>query len=173
MCLLHTLRKGTWDEISVCWLPKWTNWLLFFSSISHNDKGMVNISVIEEELEVILNNNQLPGGNLPCLHGDNMHEPSTVVVNHNNKQVFLHDRCDINRTSQDNIHGSVLMLNARLCRKNSWKLLALGERDKYHLFNIFLHPIATLALEVIMCLSIGLRSHLLCMMFEQLTGLLL
>ena len=51
-----------------------------FTSIAQNDKGVVNISGIEEELARVLQNHKLVGEVYPVLYGDDIYETSEVIV---------------------------------------------------------------------------------------------
>ena len=109
----------------------------FFTSVANNNKGIVNISGIEEELERVLDNYRLLDSKLPLLLSDSIYEISTVIMTQGNRIGLVHVRGNQEWTRQENTQGLGKMLNVYLFRKMSWKLLTLGDQVKYYLFSIF------------------------------------
>ena len=52
---------------------------IFLSSVAQNDKGIINISGLEEELERLLSNSVLQNGMLPALYANYIYNFSTVI----------------------------------------------------------------------------------------------
>ena len=110
---------------------------LFFASVSQNDKGMVNISGLEPELERVLNGLPLDAiGTLPAIYGDDIYDISSVIVKMVGIGAFQtlmkYIRMDI-----EHMFGGVAGLFKRLNTSHTWHLLSLGDHVHEHLFSIF------------------------------------
>ena len=109
---------------------------VFFALVSHNDKGMVRIADIEEELERVLANHQIPGGQNPSLVGGSVHEISTVIIAQGDKEGLVHERVNQERASKESIQGLGKKMRARLGRKKSWKFISLSNRVNHQLLTV-------------------------------------
>jgi len=110
----------------------------YFTSVAQNDKGLVNISGIEEELEIALENYKLHNDTqYPALYGDEIYEISSVIVRRNRGQGTLFENLTSARIDIEHIFGSTAMLWKRLGVKHTWRILEMKNRIKEHLFSIF------------------------------------
>ena len=110
---------------------------LFFAAVSQNDKGMVNISGLEPELERVLAGLEIDAnGTLPCLYGDDIYEISSVIIKMTGFDLFQrlmkYIRMDI-----EHMFGAVAGYFKRLSTSHTWHLLSMGEHVHDHLFSIF------------------------------------
>ena len=109
---------------------------VFFTSISQNDNGVINISGLEEELERVLQDEVLANNVLPALYGDEIYNISTVIVKRNGAQDEFHDRMTAARIDHEHMFGSCNKLFKRLTTKHTWKLGSMQRYVKSHLFSI-------------------------------------
>jgi len=109
----------------------------FFTSVSQNDKGVINISGLEEELQRLLLSHQLHDGVLPALYADDIYDVSTVIVKKNGVDDLFHIRMNAGRIDIEHEFGLTASLWKRLSVKHTWHLLKLGNRVREHLFSIF------------------------------------
>ena len=110
---------------------------LFFASVAQNDKGMVNISGLEPEIERVLAGHALDAaGTLPAIYGDDIYEISTVIVRMVGIGAFQalmkYIRMDI-----EHMFGAVAGYFKRLGTSHTWHLLTMGDNVNAHLFSIF------------------------------------
>ena len=83
----------------------------YFTSVAQNDKGLVNISGIEEELEIALENYKLFNDTqYPALYGDEIYEISSVIVRQNRGQGTLFENLTSACIDIEHIFGSTAML---------------------------------------------------------------
>jgi hypothetical protein len=110
----------------------------FFTSISQNDKGVVNISGIEEELERVLQNHKMDDDTVyPAIYGDAIYELSTVIVKRGeNDDGDFAERMAAARMDIEHIFGSTGSLFKRLSQKHTWKIAQMGCHVREHLFSI-------------------------------------
>ena len=69
---------------------------IYITPIAQNDKGVINISGLEEELQRLLMPYRLSNGALPVLYGDNIYDPSTLIAKSNsvkNRFQFAYEFC--------------------------------------------------------------------------------
>ena len=109
----------------------------FFASVAQNDKDLINISGLEEELERLLLPHPLQNGTLLVLYADDIYDPSTVIVKANGVSNVFHTRLNGARVDLDHEFGLTSSLFKRLSVKHTWKLLNLDGRVNAHLFTIF------------------------------------
>ena len=111
---------------------------LYFVSVIQNDKGALNTSVLEENLQQLLTPRAINDDvHLPDLYADAIYNPSIAITTRNGNAGLLHNRMDSSRESIEHLLGLGPLLNKRLSQKHTWKLLILGVRAKYHLFTIY------------------------------------
>jgi len=114
---------------------------VYFSSVAQNDKGVVNISGIEEELERILTPYKIQDEHgtefFPALYGDEIYELSSVIVKRNGANDKLHDRLTSARIDIEHLFGVTASLFKRLSVKYTWKLVHMKHHVREHLFSIF------------------------------------
>ena len=108
----------------------------FFTSVAQNDKGVINISGLEEELQRLLMPHVLENGLLPVLYADDIYSPSTVIVKANGVSDLFHIRMNSARVDIEHEFGLTASLWKRLRVKHTWKLLKLGRYVNEHLFTI-------------------------------------
>ena len=77
----------------------------FFSSVAQNDKGLINISGLEEELERLLLPHPLQNGVLPVLYADDIYDPSTVIAKANGISNLFHTRLNGARVDLEHEFG--------------------------------------------------------------------
>ena len=111
---------------------------VFFTSISQNDNGLVNISGVEYELERVLENYKLINNIYPAIYGDEIYISSTVLVKRNGANDLFHDRMTSARVDTEHCFGSTNSLFKRLVTKHTWKICKMGRYVKSHLFSILL-----------------------------------
>ena len=110
---------------------------VYFTSVSQNDLGVVNMSGIQEELERILHHYQLPNNTLPALYCDEIYQNSTVLVKRNGRQNTFYDRLTAARIDIEHFFGSVMSFWKRLGTKHTWKLVQMKGQVRVQLFAIF------------------------------------
>jgi hypothetical protein len=110
---------------------------LFFDSVAQNDKGLVNISGIEEELERTLERYKLYDGTVyPCVYADDIYIISTVITKKTEDNLF-HTRMNGCRVDIEHEFGLVSSMIKRLLTKHCWKLCSQRNRVRHHLFTCF------------------------------------
>ena len=65
---------------------------VYVSSVAQNDKGVINILGLEEELEKPLLPEKLDNGTLPALYEDDIYLPSTIIVKGNGQDGYFNSR---------------------------------------------------------------------------------
>ena len=73
--------------------------------MAQNDKGTINISDLEEELELLLQLNQLPNCTIPALYDVDIYADSTDIVNGNQNDGYFHARMNVCRTAVEHEFG--------------------------------------------------------------------
>ena len=86
----------------------------YFLSVAQNDKGGIDISGLEEELERLLLSCQLANGILSALYADKIYDPSTVIVKRNGRGDCSHLRMNSVRVDTEHKFGLTLYLFKRL-----------------------------------------------------------
>ena len=116
----------------VCWLAD-----LYFASVAQNDKGMVNISGLEPEIERVLQGHALDAvGTLPALYGDDIYEISSVIVKIVGLGLFQSSMKNI-RMDIEHTFGAVAGYFKRLSTAHTWHLLQMRDNVNAHLFATF------------------------------------
>ena len=140
------IQRAFFSNYGHCWgmkaqgilLPNGMLASLYLTSIAHNDKGVVNISGIEEELEGIMQHHPLPNNNLPCLYCDRIYNASaTICTSNGNAEDVFHKRMNSSRIDIEHEFGLLSTLSRRLTTKHAWKLMTKGFKPREHLFSIF------------------------------------
>lgn len=109
----------------------------FFTLVAQNDKGVINISGLEEELERLLMPHVLENGTLPVLYADDIYDPSTVITKANGVNNLFHTRLNGARVDLEHEFGLTASLFKRLRVKHTWKLMNMNGSVNEHLFSIF------------------------------------
>ena len=111
---------------------------IYTASIAQNDKGLVNISGIAEELERVMQDWVLPNNVLPAIYGDDIYDICTTIVKRlRNVDALFHDRMTKARIDIEHEFGLIANLFKRLNVKHTWKLMSLGKLVHAHYFSIF------------------------------------
>ena len=110
---------------------------IFLTSVAQNDKGVINISGLEEELERILTPQVLMNGMLPALYADDIYNYSTVICKSSRDRSVFEKRMSSGRVDIEHEFGLTASLFKRLQVKHTWKLLKLRGHVNEHLFTIF------------------------------------
>ena len=110
-----------------------------FIRIEKNDKGALNISVLEENLQDLLYPCAIDGegSHLDSNHASGTCEPSSVITtrigNCEDSNLQMHSF----QESIDHKLWMTSLLSNRLKLKYTWKVLMIGAFAKHHLFTIF------------------------------------
>ena len=97
---------------------------IFTASMSQNDKGVVNISGVAEELERLLHPWRLSDGILPALYGDDIYEMTTTIVKKlPGIENLFHQHLSMARMDIEHKFGLAATLFKRLEVKHTWKLI--------------------------------------------------
>ena len=111
---------------------------VFFTSASQNDKGVVNISGIEEELERILHNYKLYNDTVfPAFYADQIYDTSSVIVQSQGQHDNFFVRLNASRMDPEHLFGSINNLDKRNTTQHTWKIMKLRQRVREHLFLLF------------------------------------
>jgi hypothetical protein len=115
---------------------------IYTASMAQNDKGLVNMSGIAEELERILQRWKIYVSDLvsvfPALYGDDIYMMCSVIVKRiQGLEGLFHRRCAKSRIDVEHEFGIVSNLFKRLNQKHTWHLLSLKKAVDYHYFTIF------------------------------------
>ena len=111
---------------------------MLFSSVSQNDRGVVNLSGIEVALRNALEQNRLvPHGEYPSALGDNIYQPSLVISNLSELEGEVKKGAKRIRVDIEHLFGMNTNLMKRLCMKHTWKLYQMKSQVQAHLFSIF------------------------------------
>lgn len=115
-------------------------WNIGFTSVAHNDKGIINTSGLEGELERLVLPHFLQNSALPVLYTDDMYDPSAVITNSNG----------VNGARVDLEHefGLASSLFKRLCVKHTWKLSNMDGRVSELFFQYLLRLMRILVFVV-------------------------
>ena len=106
--------------------------------MTHNDKGVVNISGIEEELERVLGPYKLHNGTVfLALYGDQIYDMSLVIVQSQGVKDDFHVRMNSSRIDIEHMFGSTNNLYQKNRVKHIWKLMKMKKHVREHLFSLF------------------------------------
>ena len=120
------------------YLPNGMIGSVYFASVSHNDKGVVNLSGIEEELKTALAGYMLEDGmTYPALYGDEIYEPSEVMVKANGQRDEFYLRLTSTWGDVEHVFGLTSNLWKRLRVKHTWRIMKQKHFIRAHLFSIF------------------------------------
>ena len=119
------------------YLPNGMIGSVYFTSVSHNDKGVVNLSGIEVELKTALENYMMDDMSYPAIYGDEIYEPSEVLIKANGQQSLLILRLTSTRGDVEHVFGLTSNLWKRVRVKHTWRLLKMKKFVRAHLFSIF------------------------------------
>ena len=106
-------------------------------SVSHNDKGAINLSGLEPELIRAFRDERLTDGTYPVMFADEIYMPSQVLVKRSRREGDLWERLTSSRIYVEHIFGTTSSLWKRLSTKHCWKLLLLKERAFSHYMSTF------------------------------------
>ena len=110
---------------------------IYLTSVAQNDKGVINISGLEAELQRLLIPHRLTNGALPVLYADDIYDPSTVVSKSNGVKNIFNLRMNSARVDIEHQFGLTASLFRRLSVKHTWKIMQMGGHVTEHLFSIF------------------------------------
>ena len=120
------------------YLPNGMIGSVFFSSISHNDKGCVNLSGIEGAVKTALEQYKLSDGiTYPTMYGDEIFEFSEVMTKANGVDDLFTRRLTSTRGDVEHIFGLISTLWKRIRVKHTWELMKMKKFVRAHLFSIF------------------------------------
>jgi hypothetical protein len=120
------------------YLPNGMIGSVFFTSISHNDKGCVNLSGIEGAVKKALEDYKLPDGiTYPTMYGDEIFEFSEVMTKANGVDDLITRRLTSSRGDVEHIFGLTSTLWKRTRVKHTWELMKMKKFVRAHLFSIF------------------------------------
>ena len=125
---LYQIWKVMGYEVSRSFFPNGMLGSVYFSSVAQNDKGVINISGLEEELERLLLPTQLNNGTLPALYADDIYLPSTVIVKGNGQDGYFNSRMNSARVDVEHEFGLTAALFKRLSTKHTWHIMKLKTR---------------------------------------------
>ena len=115
---------------------------IYTTSLAQNDKGVVNISGIAEELERVLEPWKIPFGDgsvFPAVYGDDIYDVSSVIVKRvRGVQPLFHQRMTKSRIDIEHEFGLVSNLFKRVNTKHTWHIMSLKNAVDYHYCSIFL-----------------------------------
>ena len=102
-----------------------TNGIMYGSgwtcSIAHNDKGLINLSGIDEELRIALLPYLLRSGEFPAAYGDEIYDPSDC----DHRQDIWFTRLNATRVDIEHSFGFTNNLWKRLHVKHPWHLMQM------------------------------------------------
>ena len=110
---------------------------IYLTSVAQNDKGVINISGLEEELERLLAPQILCNLMLPALYADDIYDYFTVICKSACDGSLFEIRMTSSRVDIEHEFGLTSSLFKQLMVKYSWKLLKLRGTVNQHLFAIF------------------------------------
>ena len=110
---------------------------IFLTSVAQNDKGVINISGLEEELERLLSNSVLRNGSYPALYADDIYNYSTVICKSCRDGSVFEKRMTTARVDIEHEFGLTASLFKRLQQKHTWKILQSYGGVNEHLFTIY------------------------------------
>ncbi len=112
---------------------------IYTTSISQNDKGVVNISGIPEELERVMEPWRMQNADvLPALYGDDIYDICTTIVKRiRDNENLLHERLTKSRIDIEHQFGLISNLFKRLTTKHTWHLIKQKKLAHMHYFSIF------------------------------------
>ena len=110
---------------------------IYIASVAQNDKGVINISGLEEELQRLLMPYRLSNGALPVLYGDNIYDLSTVIAKPNGVKNIFNFRINSARIDIEHKFGLMTSLFKQLSVKHTWKLMQMGGHVTKILFSIY------------------------------------
>ena len=130
--------KGWGMKSQVLAIPNGIVASLFFTSLTDNDKGVINISGIEEELERVLQPYRLHNNTVfPAIYGDQIYDVSSVIVQSGGRNDDFHIRMNSSRIDIEHMFGARNNLWKRDRVKHSWKLLRMKNHVREHIFSLF------------------------------------
>jgi len=106
-------------------------------SIAHNDKGVVNLSGIEEELLRVLAPYKI-GLHFPTVYTDEIYEISEVINKRNGQVGEYFDKMSSERQNVEHLFGATVNLWKRLSKKYTWKIMKQGTGAIKHIMAIWL-----------------------------------
>ncbi len=119
-------------------LPNGMYGSVFFASLAQNDKGVVNMSGIEEELERVLAPYKLHENTVfPALYGDQIYDISSVIVQSHGINDDLTFRLNAARIDIEHLFGNTGNMWKRKYVKHTWKLMKMKVNVREHLFALF------------------------------------
>lgn len=111
---------------------------MYFSSISPNDKGVVNLSGIEGALKEALENYKTHDNRLyPKMYGDAIYDQSETCMVANGVDSEFIRRLTSSRGDVEHVFGLTSNLFKRGSAKHTWELLKMKKYVKAHLFSLF------------------------------------
>ena len=110
---------------------------IYITSVAKNDKGVINIYGLEEELQLLLMPYRISNGALPVLYGDDIYDSSTVISKSNSVKNISNLRMNSARIDIEHEFGLTTSLFKRLSVKHTWKLMQMGGHVTGHLFSIY------------------------------------
>ena len=110
---------------------------IYITSVAQNDKGGINISILEEELQRLLMPYRLFIGDLPVLYGDGIYHPSTVITKSNSVKNIFSLRINSARIDIEHEFGLKSSLFKQQSVKHTWKLMQLSGNVTEHLCSIY------------------------------------
>ena len=119
-------------------LPNYILCNVFLTSVAQNNKGVIYISGLEEELERILTPQILPNGMLPAVYADNIYNYLTVICKSSRNRSVFGKKMSSGRVDIEHEFGLTASLFKQLQVKYTWKLLKMHGHVNEHLFSIFL-----------------------------------
>lgn len=105
-------------------------------SVSHNDKGVVNLSGVEEELVRVLQPYKI-GLQFPTLYADEIYEISQVINKRNGQQSEYFKKMSRERQNIEHLFGATVNLWKRLTKKYTWKILSQKASAIKHVMSIW------------------------------------
>ena len=76
----HKLRQNVGMKCQGVFVPNGMLTNVYFKSLAQNDKGLIHITGLEEELGGLLEEARLPNGSYPVVYADDIYEGSTVII---------------------------------------------------------------------------------------------
>jgi len=106
---------------------------IYTTSIAQNDKGVINISGLSEELERVLEQWKMCDGMLfPALYADDIYDFSSVIVKQRDGHHIFHQRMSTARIDIEHEFGLTSNLLKRLHAKHTWHILSLQDELHYY-----------------------------------------
>ena len=109
----------------------------FLVSVAQNNKGVANISSLEEDLERLLSHSGLQNGMLHAVYANDIYDYSTVVCKSASDGSVFKKRITPARVDIEHKFGLTSSLFKQLQVKYTWKLLKMYRCVNEHLFSIF------------------------------------